>query len=78
MTKTRSFLGSSQGGRPMSAASYTTQMASHMSTLPIMSEDQVMGIAQTIFKTRGTIINATKATGARFNLRDTISSTQIY
>ena len=53
-------------------------MASHMSTLPILSEEQVMGVAQTIFSTRGTIINASRATGARFNLRDTISSTQIY
>ena len=49
MVKNRSMVGSSQGGRPMSAATYTTQMASHMSTLPVLSEDEVMGIAQTIF-----------------------------
>ena len=78
LAKTRSIVSSSQGGRPMSAATYTTQMASHMSTLPVLSEHQVMSIAQTVFQSRGTIISAARATGARFNLRDTISSTQIY
>jgi len=78
LVKTRSLAGSSHGGRPMSAATYTTQMASHMSHLPILSEDQVMSVARTIFQSRGTIIAASRATGARFNLRDTISSTQIY
>lgn len=78
LTKTRSMIGSSQGGRPMSAATCTTMMASHMSTLPVLSEDQVMSIARTVFQTRASIINAAKATGSRFNLRDTISSTQIY
>ena len=45
LTQTRQFDRSSQGGRPMSASTHTTQMASHMSTLPILSEEQVMGVA---------------------------------
>lgn len=53
-------------------------MASHMSTLPNLSEGQVMGVARILFQNRGAIISASKVTGARFNLRDTISSTQIY
>ena len=69
---------SSQGGRPMSSATYTTAMASHMSQLPALSDAQVMSAARTVFQNRGTIINAARATGARFNLRDTISSTQIF
>ena len=62
----------------MSAATHTTAMASHMSTLPLLSEDQIMDVARTPFRNRGNIINASRKTGARFNLRDTISSTQIY
>ena len=62
----------------MSASTYTTQMASHMSTLPVLNESQIMSIASSIFKNRALIINASKVTGARFNLRDTISSTQIF
>ena len=77
MVKTRS-LASSQGGRPMSASTYTTQMASHMSTLPVLNESQIMSVASSIFRNRALIINASKVTGARFNLRDTISSTQIF
>ena len=37
-----------------------------------------MAVARTLFQSRSSIIHAAKATGARFNLRDTISSTQIY
>ena len=37
-----------------------------------------MGVARVLFQNRATIISASKVTGARFNLRDTISSTQIY
>ena len=44
----------------------------------MMSVERVKGVARTIFKNRSVVINASKATGARFNLRDTISSTQIY
>ena len=53
-------------------------MASHMSTLPNLADHQVMGVARILFQTRSQVINAARATGARFNLRDTISSTQIY
>lgn len=75
-SKNKSLIVSSHdGGRPMSAATYTTQMASHMSTLPVLSEHQVMAVARHLFQGRSTIINAARATGARFNLRDTISST---
>lgn len=77
-TKPRSMIGSSEGGRPLSAATYTTAMASHMSRLPDLSSSQVMSAAKSIFKGRSAIINAAKTTGARFNLRDTISSTQIF
>lgn len=69
---------SSQGGRPMSAATHTTAMASHMSTLPVLDESQIMDVARTLFRNRSTIVEASRRTGARFNLRDTISSTQIY
>jgi len=37
-----------------------------------------MSVAQSIFQNRALVINAARMTGARFNLRDTISSTQIY
>lgn len=73
-----SFANSSQGGRPRSSQTYTTQMASHMSTLPELNQQQVMAVARVIFQGRSAIVNASKATNARFNLRDSISSTQIY
>ena len=53
-------------------------MASHMSTLPQLDESQVMAVARSIFNGRATIISACKGASARVNLRDTISSTQIY
>lgn len=46
LQKNGSFAGS---GRPMSAATYTTQMASHMSRLPELSSTQVMSVARTLF-----------------------------
>ena len=49
-----------------------------MSKLPDLNDNQIMNVAHALYQSRAIIINASKKTGARFNLRDTISSTQIY
>ena len=64
--------------RPMSAITHTTAMASHMSILPTLSSHQVAGVAKMIFDSRSTVIQLTRQPNSKVNLRDTISSTQIY
>lgn len=65
-------------GRPMSAATHTTAMASHMSILPQLNTQQVMSVARVVFDARATVIQLTRLPNSKVNLRDTISSTQIY
>lgn len=64
--------------RPMSAATHTTAMASHMSILPNIDVFQVKQVAHVLMESRKAVVAYANRPGSKVTLRDTISSTQIY